>query len=109
MFLTVVAGAFGGHALKTRLSEDMRAIFEVAVRYQAYHALALFAVAWMSVQMPSRWVTYAGVSFIAGIFLFSGSLYILSLSGIRWLGAITPLGGLLFLAGWAFVVLAARA
>lgn len=98
MFLAVAAGAFGAHGLKHVLSDEMKAVFETAVRYQAYHALGLFAVAGLS---PSRAAAAAGACFLGGILLFSGSLYALSLSGVRWLGAVTPLGGLLFLAGWA--------
>jgi uncharacterized membrane protein YgdD (TMEM256/DUF423 family) len=111
MFLSVAIGAFGAHALKTRLTPEMLAIFEVGVRYQVYHALGLFVVAWLAqVVLGARgqfFVSASGWLFVAGIVLFSGSLYALSLSGIRWLGAITPLGGLCFLAGWAAVAAAA--
>ena len=100
----VAAGAFGAHALKTRLSPDMLAVFEVGVRYQMYHAFALFAVAWAATRWPGGLVTASGVLFIAGTVIFSGSLYALSLSGIRWLGAVTPIGGLLMLAGWACLI-----
>jgi uncharacterized membrane protein YgdD (TMEM256/DUF423 family) len=99
--LSVAFGAFGAHALKTRLTPDLLATFEVGVRYQMYHALALLAVAWAWTRWPGSLVTASGWLFVAGIVVFSGSLYVLSLSGIRWLGAITPLGGLAFLAGWA--------
>lgn len=97
----VAAGAFGAHALKSRLAPDMLAIFEVGVRYQLVHALALLAVAWAITRWPGRMALYAGALFIAGIVLFSGSLYLLALTGERSLGAITPFGGVAFLAGWA--------
>jgi uncharacterized membrane protein YgdD (TMEM256/DUF423 family) len=97
-FVAVAAGAFGAHGLKARLSPELLAVFETGARYQMYHALALLAVAVLGVQ---RDLDAAGWAFLAGIFLFSGSLYALSLSGVRGLGAITPLGGLAFLAGWA--------
>lgn len=100
-FVAVAAGAFGAHALRARLSPDLLAVFETGVRYQMYHALALFAVAWASNHWPGTPTRAAGWLFIAGTVLFSGSLYLLSLTGSRWLGAITPLGGLTFLCGWA--------
>ena len=93
-------GAFGAHALRTRLSPDMLAVFETGVRYQMYHAFAAFAAAWAFARWPRRMFAVAGVLFLAGIVVFSGSLYVLALSGERWLGAITPLGGVAFLAGW---------
>ena len=99
-FLAVGAGAFGAHALRERLTPDLLEVFETAARYQMYHALALFAVAWGVDRWPGGVTTAAGWLFVAGIVLFSGSLYLLSLSGVRWLGAITPFGGLAFLAGW---------
>lgn len=99
-FIAVAAGAFGAHGLKARLSPDMLGVFEIGVRYQMYHALALFAVAWAYTRWPATLVTASGVLFILGTVIFSGSLYLLSLSGTRWLGAITPIGGLAFLAGW---------
>jgi uncharacterized membrane protein YgdD (TMEM256/DUF423 family) len=99
-FIGVAAGAFGAHGLKSRLSPEMLAVFEVGVRYQMYHALALVVVAWAYTRWPGTLVTTSGALFIIGTLLFSGSLYLLSLSGIKWLGAITPIGGLAFLAGW---------
>ena len=99
-FLAVTLGAFGAHGLKDRLGPDMLAIFEVGVRYQMYHALALLAVAWAFTRWPGPGVKSAGWLFVAGTVIFSGSLYLLSLTGARWLGAITPLGGLAFMAGW---------
>jgi uncharacterized membrane protein YgdD (TMEM256/DUF423 family) len=103
----VAAGAFGAHGLKSRLDAEMLTIFEVAVRYQMYHAFGLIAVAWAHTRWPVSAVTAAGWLFVAGTLLFSGSLYLLSLTGLRWLGAITPLGGLAFLAGWACIAWAA--
>jgi uncharacterized membrane protein YgdD (TMEM256/DUF423 family) len=99
--LAVAAGAFGAHALRARLTPDTLSIFETAARYQMYHALALFAVAWVESRWPDTAVTAAGWLFVAGTVLFSGSLYTLALSGTRWWGAVTPIGGLCFLAGWA--------
>jgi uncharacterized membrane protein YgdD (TMEM256/DUF423 family) len=100
-FFGVALGAFGAHALKTRLSPDMLAVFETGVRYQMYHALAILIVAAAIGQLGSiRLLNVAGWSFTVGILLFSGSLYALSLSDIRILGAVTPFGGLLFLLGW---------
>ena len=106
MFIAVALGAFGAHALRSRLSTDMLAIFETAVRYHIYHALGLFAVAWLSDRHPSSLVTAAGWSLSLGILVFSGSLYVLSLTGVRWLGAITPIGGVAFLAGCVLLLLA---
>lgn len=106
-FLGVAAGAFGAHALKARLSSDMLAIFETASRYQLIHALALFGAAWAFTAFSPGAARIAGYCFIAGIFIFSGSLYILSLSGVRAWGAVTPFGGLLLLAGWLFLTISA--
>jgi uncharacterized membrane protein YgdD (TMEM256/DUF423 family) len=99
-FLGVALGAFGAHALKTRLQPEQLATFEVGVRYQLIHALALLAVAWACTRWPGRRVNTGGWLFIAGTLLFSGSLYALSLSGVRGLGFVTPIGGLALLAGW---------
>ncbi|HEX8144596.1 MAG TPA: DUF423 domain-containing protein [Pyrinomonadaceae bacterium] len=99
-FIGVAAGAFGAHGLKSRLSPEMLATFEVGVRYQMYHAFALIVAAWAQTRWPGTLLSASGWLFIAGTLLFSGSLYLLSLTGLRWLGAITPLGGLAFLAGW---------
>lgn len=99
-FLAVILGAFAAHGLRTKLSPEMFNIFEVGVRYHMYHALALLAVAWASTRWPGGSVTAAGWLFLAGTIIFSGSLYLLSLTGLRWLGAITPVGGLAFLLGW---------
>lgn len=106
-FISVAAGAFGAHALRQRLEPDLLAVFETGARYQMYHALALLAVAWAATRWPGTLMTWAGWLFVLGTVLFSGSLYVLALSGIRWLGAITPLGGLAFLAGWLCLMLGA--
>ena len=106
-FLAVALGAFAAHALKARLAADMLAIFEVGVRYHMYHALALLAVAWASSRWPESTAGAAGWFFLAGIVVFSGSLYALSLTEIRWLGAITPIGGVAFLLGWLLLAWAA--
>jgi uncharacterized membrane protein YgdD (TMEM256/DUF423 family) len=102
-FLAVAFGAFAAHALKERLPADMLAVFEVGVRYHLYHSIALFVVAWLASQYPGAGTDPAGWLFAAGIVLFSGSLYAMSLSGARWLGMITPVGGLCFLGGWAWI------
>jgi len=104
-FVAVAAGAFGAHGLKPRLSSELLAVFETGARYQMYHALGLLAVALVLGQ--GRSASAAGWAMLAGIVLFSGSLYGLALTGIRALGAITPLGGLCFLTGWAILVWAA--
>ncbi len=102
-FLAVALGAFAAHSLKEKLPPDLFATWEVAVRYHLAHALALFAVAWTLAQWPDARSAPAGWLFLAGTAFFSGSLYALSLSGIRWLGAITPVGGVCFLAGWLYL------
>jgi uncharacterized membrane protein YgdD (TMEM256/DUF423 family) len=103
--VAVVLGAFGAHALGSRLTPDLLATYETGVRYHFYHALALALVALAFQRWPSASLLgLAGWLFVAGIVIFSGSLYVLALTGVRWLGAITPLGGLAFIAGW--VVLA---
>jgi len=106
--LAVAFGAFGAHALKSRLSQERLDTFETGVRYQMYHALALlfaaFAVGqWSASSLP----VYAGWLFLAGTLLFSGSLYLLVLSDKRWWGAVTPLGGVAFIAGWVCLAIAA--
>ena len=100
--LAVALGAFGAHALRASLPENLLATFETGVRYHFYHALALIGVVvainkWPQSSLPVA----AGWLFLVGIILFSGSLYLLALTGVRWLGAITPLGGVAFIAGWA--------
>lgn len=98
--LAVALGAFAAHGLRARVSPELLATFETGARYHMYHALALLAVAWASQRWPGGAVTAAGWLFVAGILLFSGSLYALAGTGVRALGAITPLGGLAFLLGW---------
>jgi uncharacterized membrane protein YgdD (TMEM256/DUF423 family) len=107
--LAVAAGAFGAHALEARLTPERLAIFETAARYQMYHALALLAVAIVAALRPesSSLLNAAGWSYVAGTLVFCGTLYLLALGAPRWLGAITPIGGLAFLAGWALLGLAA--
>jgi uncharacterized membrane protein YgdD (TMEM256/DUF423 family) len=105
--LSVAAGAFGAHALRERLAPDMLAVFETGARYQMYHALGLLAVAWAVGRWPGGAAIAAGWLFVAGTALFCGSLYLLTLTGQRWLGAITPFGGLAFIAGWAALAWAA--
>ncbi len=102
--IAVVLGAFGAHGLKGRLTTEMLNAFEVGVRYQMYHALALLAVAWALSRWPRAEVTAAGWLFVAGTIIFSGSLYLLSLTGVRWIGAITPIGGVALLFGWLSLV-----
>lgn len=107
--LSVAAGAFASHALKPQLSERSMEIFETGARYQMYHALALLFVGLALTQTEIRWriwLRVAGFAFIAGVLMFSGSLYTLSLSGIKALGAITPIGGAAFLLGWGCLALA---
>lgn len=103
--LAVAAGAFGAHGLRARLTPELLAVFETGARYQMYHALGLVGVAWAVGRWPQA--ALAGWLFIVGTVIFSGSLYVLSLTGVRWLGAITPLGGLAFLAGWVALAWAA--
>ena len=107
--LGVALGAFGAHALRDGLDDRAREVFETGVRYQMYHALALFGIGTLAAAtpLPRRWLNVAALAFCAGILLFSGSLYALALGAPRWLGAITPLGGTLFMIGWLAVAVAA--
>lgn len=98
--LAVAAGAFGAHGLEGRVSPDRLDTFQTAVTYQMYHALALLVVGWVASQGWSPLIHWAGYSFLAGIVVFSGSLYVLVLTDTPWLGAVTPLGGAAFVAGW---------
>lgn len=103
-FLAVALGAFGAHGLKDKLTPEMMAVYQTAVQYHFYHALLLLGMALLLLRTPQSGVLLAGAGFtLAGTLLFSGSLYVLALSGIRWLGAITPLGGVCFLVGWALL------
>ncbi|MCY4662485.1 MAG: DUF423 domain-containing protein [Acidobacteria bacterium] len=105
--LGVLVGAFGAHGLRDRVTADMLAVFETGVRYHLIHGLAVLAVAWAAARWPSAWIGAAGWLFAAGIVVFSGSLYILAISGVRWWGAVTPIGGVCFLAGWAALAVGA--
>lgn len=105
--LGIAAGAFGAHALRAQLTPRMLEVFETGVRYQMYHALALFAAAWMVQQTHSQSAQVAGWAFVAGTLLFSGSLYAMALTGARGLGVITPVGGVVFIIGWAALALSA--
>ena len=103
-FLCVALGAFGAHGLKQRLSTDMLAVYQTGVQYHFYHALGLIAVGLMLLHFPtSRLVAFSGWLMLTGIVLFSVSLYVLSLTGIRGLGVITPFGGVAFLSAWALL------
>ena len=106
-FVGVAAGAFGAHGLKAQLTPELLAVFDTAARYQMIHALALLAVAWAIGRWPGRAAVASGWCFVAGTLIFSGSLYLLALTGVRGLGAITPVGGVLFLCGWLLLALAA--
>jgi uncharacterized membrane protein YgdD (TMEM256/DUF423 family) len=106
-FTGVAAGAFGAHALKARLEPEALAVFDTAARYQLLHAPALLGSAWVAQQWPGRAARASAALFAGGIVLFSGSLYALSLSGVRAFGAVTPIGGLLLLLGWLALALAA--
>ncbi len=105
--ISVAAGAFGAHALREKLEPRMLEVFETAARYQMYHALALLFVGYAVSRWPGALTTSSGWLFVAGTLLFSGSLYAMTFTGIRALGAITPLGGVCFLAGWVCVAVAA--
>jgi uncharacterized membrane protein YgdD (TMEM256/DUF423 family) len=99
-FAGMALGAFAAHGLKSRLGPELLATFEIGVRYQMFHALALLAVGWAQTRWPGAVLTASGWLFVAGTLLFSGSLYILSLTGEKWLGAVAPAGGLALLGGW---------
>ena len=103
--LGVILGAFGAHGLRARLSPEMLVVFETGVRYHLIHALGLLAVAWAASRWPGSYVSIAGYLFVAGIFIFSGSLYVLAVTGIRWLGAITPIGGFWLIVGWGLLAI----
>ena len=107
MSLAVVMGAFGAHALKKVLAPDLVAIYETAVHYHVYHALGLLVIGLLSLHLPTAaYLRWSGILMTGGLVLFSGSLYALSLSGMRWLGAITPIGGMAFLAAWLLLAVA---
>jgi uncharacterized membrane protein YgdD (TMEM256/DUF423 family) len=105
--LAVALGAFGAHALRSRVAPDMLAVWHTGVEYHLFHALGLLALGFAAAQLPeSPLIKFSGWLMLAGIVLFSGSLYLLALTGERWLGAITPIGGLAFLAAWGLFVAA---
>lgn len=106
-FLGVAAGAFGAHGLQDRISAEMLAIWNTAAHYQLIHAVALLGVAWATSRFATRWATVAGWLFLVGVMIFSGSLYLLAITSLRWLGAITPIGGVAFLLGWLALAIAA--
>jgi len=106
-FFAVILGAFGAHALKGSVSENLFSAYQTGVQYQMYHALAMLGVGLLGLQgVESRWLSVAGMFFVMGVLLFSGSLYGLALGGPRWLGPITPLGGLLLIVGWCSLFVA---
>lgn len=106
MFFGVALGAFGAHALKGKVDPYLLDVFKTGVLYHLVHALGLFVVAWLSTISQDPKIVWAGILLIAGVVLFSGSLYIMTFTGLRALGAITPLGGLSFLAAWVLVFIA---
>lgn len=106
-FLAVALGAFGAHGLKDKLPADLLAVYQTGVHYHMFHALGLILIAILSKFMPSQLIGWSGWSIFIGIVLFSGSLYVLSISGIRMLGIITPFGGVAFLIGWICLAVAA--
>ncbi|WP_101758556.1 DUF423 domain-containing protein [Oceanicoccus sp. KOV_DT_Chl] len=104
--MAVAIGAFGAHGLKARLTEDLMAVYQTGVQYHFYHTLALMLVGTLALQMPMPLLNWSGCLFIVGMIIFSGSLYLLALTGIKWLGAITPLGGVAMIAGWLSLAVA---
>ncbi len=105
--VTVSLGAFAAHGLKAHLPPYLLGVFETGVQYQAWHTLAIFGCAILARILPSKGVSYAALFFVAGIILFSGSLYALALTGIKWFGPITPMGGVCFIIGWVALAVAA--
>jgi len=105
-FLSVALGAFGAHSLKNILDEYGKSVYEKAVLYQMFHSMALFAIGVLQHLFKGVSFSPAGFGFLIGILLFSGSLYVLAITGLKWLGAITPIGGLAFLFGWAWLIFA---
>jgi uncharacterized membrane protein YgdD (TMEM256/DUF423 family) len=104
--LVIVLGAFGAHALKARLTSDMLATYQTGIQYHFYHAVGLMMIGLIALHVPaSGYLKWSGWLMLAGILLFSGSLYLLSVSGIRWLGAITPIGGTAFILAWALLAI----
>ncbi len=105
--MAVATGAFAAHGLKARLTPEALAAFETGARYQMYAALGLLAAGWAAARWSGAAASWGGLLLLAGTVLFSGSLYLLALSGVRWLGAVTPLGGVAFIAGWMLLAVAA--
>ena len=105
--LAVMIGAFGAHGLKGRITTDLMAIFQTGVQYHFYHALALLLVGILMLQFPQlTLLKFSGWLLVAGMVIFSGSLYVMALTGIKWLGAITPIGGMAFIGGWLTMAIA---
>lgn len=105
--LSVILGAFAAHGLKNRLSTNMLDTFQVGVQYQMYHSLALILLVILYRQMPQTLLLYSAGFMIAGVIFFSGSLYLLALTQVKWFGPVTPIGGLFFIVGWALLLLSA--
>jgi uncharacterized membrane protein YgdD (TMEM256/DUF423 family) len=105
MAFGVALGAFGAHGLRDRLTPDLLAVYETGVRYHLVHALGLFVAAWLAGEDETRTARIAGLLLVVGILLFSGSLYLLALTGVRALGAITPFGGIAWLAAWVLIAM----
>jgi uncharacterized membrane protein YgdD (TMEM256/DUF423 family) len=106
MALAVLLGAFGAHALKNSLSPEMLAVYKTGIEYQFYHALGLLLIGLIGFHLDSKWLRRSGILLTAGILLFSGSLYVLALTGIKVIGAITPIGGVSFVSGWVCLAIA---
>lgn len=105
--VAVMLGAFAAHGLRGKLADNLFRAFETGVTYQFYHALALLALAFWIKQSSSPWLLASGYLWIAGVLLFSGSLYALALTGVKWFGPITPIGGVLFILGWVSLLIGA--
>lgn len=105
MALAVAFGAFGAHIVENMLTPERFDVYLTAVQYHFYHALGLLIVGAISIHIKNKWMQWSGYSLIAGIFIFSGSLYMLTLLDIGWLGAITPVGGVAFILGWVFLII----
>jgi uncharacterized membrane protein YgdD (TMEM256/DUF423 family) len=105
--IAVILGAFGAHALRAQLDQASMSVWQTAVQYQFFHTLALLAVAKLALQMPRPLLTFSAAFFTVGLLMFSGSLYLLAVGGPRWLGPVTPVGGLCFMIGWACLGFAA--
>jgi uncharacterized membrane protein YgdD (TMEM256/DUF423 family) len=105
LVLAVAIGAFGAHGLKSHLSDEMMQVYKTGVEYHFYHALGLLLVGLLAISIPSAFLNWSAICLTLGVVLFSGSLYLLAITGIKWLGAVTPLGGLSFIAGWVLLFL----